>query len=95
MRFAYDDERKYEDVVDATALTANLDRVASAVNLAREVVENNHGTDQRLVDAWLVLELAVERLAEVREYLEEAPSLKEYVAARKTNQSVDAELPTP
>jgi hypothetical protein len=49
-----------------------VDQVIAAVTMAHDVVFSECGTDEKLGNAWLVLELATEKLQELRVQLERA-----------------------
>jgi hypothetical protein len=58
---------------DTLEATIKLDRVAAAVDLAHQVLREEHGTNGKLASAWLTLELVQEKLSEMRVELEDAP----------------------
>jgi hypothetical protein len=51
-----------------------IDQITAAVSMAGDVVQNESATNQRLADSWLVLELADEKIQELRNSLEQADS---------------------
>jgi hypothetical protein len=55
---------------------STIDQVMAAVSMAHDVVQRESDENVRLADAWLVLELANEKLQELREALEKADSLE-------------------
>jgi hypothetical protein len=53
-----------------------VDQVMAAVSMVHEVVQRENDDNPRLGDSWLVLQLANEKLQELRDALEKADSLE-------------------
>ena len=65
-----------------------VDQVMAVVSMAEHAVVSEGGANQRLGDAWLALQLAGEKLQQLRLELERADMVTEFAAATRPGAGV-------